>query len=348
MDWNRQNPRSKAEYRTLKNIFYGILLAAVSFIISIVVIEVFIRIALPIYDPSGNVHFYYNSDHVILGVPHFKGHQWKNTGDYNVPFEINVYGLRDHKNLKESKPTDIFVVGDSFAFGFGVREEKRFSDLLQKMIDIPVFNIAIPGDFNDYKLLVNYARQHGAKINRLIVAVCMENDLMIYGTTQTTVEVGTRYQLANIKLYLTKNMAIYNMVTSLIHQNDNMKRIALSLGLIIDNMQGMSKNKYNTAILDSSFRELQKVIAGTDPVILIVPSRGLWVGDNIETESKVHDDFVALLKRSNLPFVDMRSILEAGGNPLQYHFRGDGHWNESGHAKAAEALARHFSAIKPN
>jgi hypothetical protein len=37
--------------------------------------------------------------------------------------------------------------------------------------------------------------------------------------------------------------------------------------------------------------------------------------------------------------VDMRNRLEAGGNPLSYHFANDGHWNPAGHQLAAQALS---------
>jgi len=331
---------NRPEILHIRKVFFNIVLVVASFIIIIALIEGIIRLTFPIYDPSGHVAFYYDTDGTPLAVPNFKGRQWKNTGDYNVPVEINGNGFRDHKDLKQSTSSDIFVVGDSFPFGHGVREEKRFSDILQQMINIPVFNISIPGELNEYKLLVNYARKHGANIKRLVVSICMENDLLNYETTQTN-----KSALHFIKSHLTANMATYNMVSTLIHHNDNLRRLAFSLGFI-DNIYGMENNKYDIDILHSSFCQLKKIINGMDAVILIVPSRGLWVGENIEIERKVHDAFVALLKRSNLPLVDMRPIFEASGNLLQYHFRQDPHWNELGHAEAAKALANHFYPTK--
>lgn len=328
----------------IKKGFFNIVLVVVSFTISLVLVEGIVRLTFPIYDPSGHddVAFYYNPDGTPLLVSNFKGRIWTNTGDFDVPLEINGYGLRDHKDLKRSTSNDIFVVGDSFAFGYGVREEKRFSDMLQKLINIPVFNISIPGNLNEYKLLINYARKHGANIQRLIVSICMENDLLNYETTQINKGPTNKLKLKFIKEFLIAHMATYNMFTTLVHHNYNLNRIASSLGLVVDTIDGMDKNKYNNAILNSSFCQLKEIIEGMDAVILIVPSRGLWVGNNVKTERKVHDVFVALLKHSNIPVVDMRPIFEASRNPLKYHFRQEGHWNELGHAEAAKALANHF------
>jgi hypothetical protein len=45
--------------------------------------------------------------------------------------QFNDKGFRDPKNLQESAKTDWFVLGDSFSFGSGVKEEQRFSNLLE-------------------------------------------------------------------------------------------------------------------------------------------------------------------------------------------------------------------------
>lgn len=156
---NRQDSALPAKSRpSIRKIISSIALVLASLVISLVIIEWTVRLLLPVYDPSGNIVFHQNADGVLLGIPNFAGRQWKNTGDYDVPVKINRYGFRGHKDLRQSTPNDIFVVGDSFGFGQGVPEEKRFSNVLQQMINIPVFNIAIPGDLKDYELLVNYAR----------------------------------------------------------------------------------------------------------------------------------------------------------------------------------------------
>jgi hypothetical protein len=69
----------------------------------------------------------------------------------------------------------------------------------------------------------------------------------------------------------------------------------------------------------------------------------LWAGNNIETERRVHEKLLQLLRESNVPVVDMKPVFEKEGNPLQFYFAHDPHWNSRGHALAAAEL---FATIR--
>ena len=64
--------------------------------------------------------------------------------------------------------------------GWGVEEGERYSDVLDAKLRESVYNVSIPTDLLGYARLVDYARDHGAPVKRLIVGVCMENDLLDY------------------------------------------------------------------------------------------------------------------------------------------------------------------------
>lgn len=70
--------------------------------------------------------------------------------------------------------------------GWGVDEDKRFSNLLEEHLKdcgppAPrVFNIAIPDNIVGYQRLLKYAESRGAKVRRMVVGICMENDLRDY------------------------------------------------------------------------------------------------------------------------------------------------------------------------
>jgi hypothetical protein len=149
-------------------------------ILSLLLLEFLIRIILPVYDPSGMLEFYQNQDGVPLARENSISRQWRNTGDYNVAVRINQYGFRDSKDLSLSTVNDIFVVGDSFSFGYGVEEDERYSNLLETKLNTPIYNISIPTDFDGYEKLIAYAQKNGATINHLIIGVTMENDLANY------------------------------------------------------------------------------------------------------------------------------------------------------------------------
>ena len=104
-----------------------------SFVGATFVAEYSVRLTLPKYDPAGHVSFYTDSvTGVLLGRPNSRTRQIKNSGDYDVEIAFNRHGLRDRRDIANGTARDLYVLGDSFAFGWGVEESERFSSLLEK------------------------------------------------------------------------------------------------------------------------------------------------------------------------------------------------------------------------
>jgi len=328
----------------LKNLF----LLVFSLIFCIVALEFCLTKLFPKFDPSCRFAYYTNPDGVILGPKNFKGYQVDNSGDFDFRISINKYGFRDKKDLSKSSYDNIFVVGDSFSFGYGVREKERFSNFLEFYLNDRVYNIAIPGNFNDYEKLIKYAIKNGARIKKLIIGVCMENDLADYSSNMNKQRAyisshGMAFNYINyIKNILEKKSTTYNIIAYIAHQNEYLKNILINLGIINDVEMAVSKGNLNEFIIKSSFLKLKEISNGFDVIILIIPSRSLWMGGHKNTEKLIHDRFVTLIRDGGLPVVDMRPIFECEGNPLQYHFPNNGHWNANGHKLAANAIAKYI------
>jgi hypothetical protein len=349
--------------KILKIFLVSLLIFSVFLCVSLILLELAIRIFLPVYDPRGMLSYqYYPQDGVALCVKNFTGRLWKNTGDYNVAVRINRYGFRDPKGLLSSTDNDIFVLGDSMGLGWGVEENKRFSDLLQAASGIPVYNISVPaGDVDTYERLLSYAKKNGAKIRNLILAICMENDLKDYDT-----QVGSfdRVSPANRKKqpfpwsgifhsalrkplsWLERNSAAYHACASLVHQNDFLCRMAIKLGWITANYEGMHKNAYSERVIASSANRIRDLTRPFNALLVVIPSRGLWTGDNRSTEIRVHEQFTRLLREAGASVVDLRPAFGKAAQPLSHYFKNDGHLNEKGHLAAATALAEFFREQK--
>jgi hypothetical protein len=217
------------------------------------------------------------------------------------------------------------------------------------MLNRPVFNIAIGGgDFEGYHSLLRYAEANGAAVKKLVISVTTENDLHVYDSralqdsapsSETTVI--PRFNLFRLNAYLTSKSALYVFFTHAIHQTRWLQGAAVQLGLIRPNLEGIGDENVSREALASSVRRLLELAAGRNVVILIIPSRRLWVGEKARRAQAawVHAAFIEMLRASGMNVVDVRGRLEAGGNPLSYHFANDGHWNEAGHRLAAEALS---------
>ena len=323
-----------------------IAVALCSAIAGLLLVEVLARAVAPAYNPSGHVALMRLPDGTAVGPPNVTRRQVKNTGDYDVLVRFNASGFRDAKPIGTSTADSIFVVGDSFGFGWGVDEGRRFSNVLEDRIGRPVFNISEPGtDFDGYDRLIHYAEANGAHIGTLVVSACMENDLREYGSDADDPEQWDLAPVAGAKAYLTEHSAVYLLVTAVIHRTPWLEHAAARTGLLVPNLAAIAESdSYEKALISSAAR-LRRLVAGRRAVILIVPSRALWAGTDAHRRqvARTHERFVGLLRQAGLTVVDVRERFERTGNPLGLHFVSDGHWTAAGHTIAADALLEQFS-----
>lgn len=317
----------------------------VSCVVAALLLEWAVRIMYPVFDPSGRVEFEC-VDGAYLGPADVDLRQWTNTGEFDVSVGFNRYGFRDSKDLSRSTATDIFVVGDSFSFGQGVEAENRYSNILDRDLDVDVFNISAPNNLDGYYWLVQHAAANGATVEKLILGVCMENDLLPYGSTVAKCSPRPLFDfsLQGVKLFLTRYSAFYSLVTSIVHQNEALRSLAVEYGLAYRNDTFKPGSDFSNKVLESSADRVAGLVQGRGAVVLIIPSRGLWQGDDRKHQREIHEQFVGLLKSRGLDVVDLRPVFEASGDPLQYHYSREGHWNRKGHLKAAETLQRYIKS----
>jgi len=302
-------------------------------------------------DPSGGTTFAHLPDGTPIGPANFKSRQIKNTGDFDVEVDFNQFGFRDRKLLDAASAESLFVVGDSFAFGWGVEEDQRFSDRLEVLLGAPVFNIAAgAADFEGYETLIHYAEDHLAHIDHLVVSVCMENDIHVYSMARPSQsfaqadEVRPFATIGDFKGWLAQHSALRFAATRAVHSTPWLKRAAISAGLLTPNAQDATVSDVSDEAVTSSVRRLHRLIEARHAVVLVIPSRGLWIGqdDHRKAVRATHLSFVSQLRATGIAVVDILSVLESGDNPLAYHFANDGHWNPRGHRLAAYALVQHL------
>jgi hypothetical protein len=322
------------------------LLLTVSLVICVALLELAVRRLLPYFRPSAQVPFRLAAKGMALGPAGQTVRMATPKGDYNLALRFNEAGFRDGKALQEATAADWFALGDSYTMGWGVEEEERFSNRLEQEfrtngIKVRVFNIAIPDNIIGYGRLLHYAESRGAKVSRLIVGLCMENDLMDYRDGKGAwdlIDLPSSSRKEAAREWLKKHSALY------IAASYELQRIPLTRSLLhkigiarsIDELTG--HNEWDETVLKTSRDELVKLVAGREALILIIPSRNLWHGDYIQTERRVHETFVRMLREAGLNVLDLKPSLEASGDPLSCYFKSDPHWNARGHAVAGREL----------
>jgi hypothetical protein len=328
-------------------VIYSIVIVSITLILA----EIVLRMVFDEFDPEQKLEFKMMDPGYQLGPAGYSGRHTKNTGDFDVAVEINNDGFRDSKSLTDSNSEHWFLVGDSFSFGFGVEAQHRFSNLLETRLDSSIFNISIPNNLQGYYFLVEHARQQGAEIGRLMIGVCMENDLANYSQLKHTEpvtdvsEIPRNWNMGRIKYFLSTRSAVYMAMTKLVHHTPWLRKLAIESGLLIANLDGIPVTDHSRSMIESSVDQLERIadIDGiNDVLVILIPSRGLWLEDLSSEHEKIHYDFVDSLRSSGLNFIDLRNEFENSGDPLQFHFSNDGHWNQKGHALAASAIATYL------
>ena len=325
-------------------------------VLSLLIAEGSVRLAVPKYDPASHVSFVRNPvAGVTLGKPDTTARQIKNSGDYDVRIAFNRHGLRDRRDISKGSEQDLYVVGDSFSFGWGVEENHRFSDVLEQLTGRRVYNVASTANVDGYEKLLAYAEGRGAKIRDIILAINMIDDVRDYGAVPEARPIGPgpapgpdggRITLQSVKELLLHNSALYFLTTSTLGSFEWLRRTLIRAGLI-KTIKSVSGGMPTAGAIRSTAARIEAMSKKYNLTVLVIPSRGLWIGNRRNESAAAHGKFVDSLRRLNLHIIDLRQPMEASRDPLQYHFRNDGHWVPKGHALAARELARALKTPRP-
>lgn len=151
----------KAGNRLKKLVINAGMLSA-SIFIFLIFFEVFLRLFLPqplspLLFPTEDVRTFGQFDSLLgwslkpkAEAPHF-------SSEYNVKVKQNSYGMRDKEYLikKSQNKYRIAVTGDSFVWGYGVDNDKMFTEVLEEKLggNFEVLNFAVSGYGTDQELL---------------------------------------------------------------------------------------------------------------------------------------------------------------------------------------------------
>jgi len=334
--------------RYTKFIIVGAL--AVSF--AVLLQEYAVRLALPHLDPTTQLKFERESDEApALGRAHSVQRLTKNTGDYDVEVRFNQYGLRDKNDIAQGRPEDLFVVGDSFAFGWGVEEKERFSTILQDLLGRRVYNLASPANIPGYEKMLKFAELQGAEVQQVLLAFNMSDDFVPILKPQpeqksdVSNEIRFKTLLASVKSFLTSHSSLYFLTTSVVQGVPWMRELGIKVGLIIPTsvVRNVVPSEQSIAKTVERLALLKEKYAVT---LAIIPDRGNWIGQQVAERRNAHDRFLKKLSEYDLPYIDLRKEFEHRNNPTSLLFKNDAHWQSEGHRLAAKVIAEKFRAAR--
>ena len=323
-----QNPRSETGRRRRGAIAALVIMAVL--VAGLGLAEGGVRLFFPTFAPSRQVEFTYAAGPLLLPQPELQTRQISEASDYDVSVRINSHGLRDSNDVATAGADDIVVVGDAFAWGWGVEAQDRFSDRLQVLSGRRTFNLATPTDIEGYAALLAYAKGLGSRAGRVVVTVDMEKDLRPAGQGMQSPGGGSA-----VGAWLTRHSALYLLASRACER-------AFSPGAA-SSKQGVTRNEYDPAVIDRAADRLEKIAEQYRATVVLIPSRALWVGEDRSVEERITTAFIVALQRRGIDVLDLQPVLEAQGSPLSYYFATDGHWTAGGHALVAQAISQHLA-----
>ena len=283
-----------------------------SILFCIAVAEIAFRIALQEEPKSIDLSDYMTHDS-LLGwklKPNSEG--TLATSEFQTRIKINSNGVRgpEVSYVKAENERRILILGDSFAEGYTVDLEERFTNLLEKQLNvtaesrISVINLGVSGYSNDQELL--QFQYEGKKYQPYIVILLVyDNDIIsnirnkhwrgskpvfeLAGTelVLTNTPVPQRTRVKAVKGWLYSNSQLYQFTRRVVRNNHYLLSLAVRIGLTDEESLAVpaefnvyarsydAQTSYAWKVTERIIQELDDDVAkaGAELLIAYVPSR---------------------------------------------------------------------------
>jgi lysophospholipase L1-like esterase len=275
------------------------------------------------------------------------------TPQFRTAVRINENGLRDreHSYQRQNDIERILVLGDSFAWGYGVEEAERFSQRLEKSLDVEVINAGVSGYSTDQELI--WYRNEGIKYEPdLVLLVLAGNDV---GDNDrdlvSTIYYKPRFVLEEGQLVLTgypvpetspQGKLIYSLSQRsalayfLIQRYFDLLSLYSKIKVNSDHasspVSGMNAKREPFKLTIALIDEMRNLAESRNATFMIVATDRWWNSPSRET----YGDFINTLRTEGFLVLDVEAM--PGFDPEVMLIPDDGHWNQAGHEFVAEKI----------
>jgi lysophospholipase L1-like esterase len=306
----------------------------------------------PLYvSPERDRFWKYDS---LLGWAHQPGQEGIfETPEFRTVVQINENGLRDrrHSYERQNDIKRILVLGDSFAWGYGVEESERFSQVLEESLDVEVINAGVSGYSTDQELL--WYRCEGIKYETdLVILVLAGNDVgdndrqlvsTIYYKPKFVLEAGqlvlTGYPVPKTSpqgkfIYsLSQRSALaYFLVQRYFDLLTLYGKIKANSEHTSSPGSGINTEKEPFKLTISLIEEMRNIAESRNAKFMIVATDSWWNSPSRET----YKDFINALRTEGFLVLDAESM--PSFDPEEMLIPDDGHWSREGHEFVADRI----------
>jgi lysophospholipase L1-like esterase len=337
-----------------RSVLTNLTLLIVSTLFALLLSEIALRLMgwTPFYvSPERDRFWKYDS---LLGWAHQPGQEGVfETAQFHTFVHINKEGLRDreHSYTRPNNSKRILVIGDSFAWGYGVEETQRFSQLLETSMGVEVINAGVSGYSTDQELL--WLKGEGVKYETdLVVLVLAGNDIgdndrnlvsTIYYKPQFVREEGQLILKGNpVPRTSARGRLIYSisqrsaLAYFLVRRYFDLISIYNHYRVKSDNHNpsgsGISSPVDPFGLTVALIDEMRNIAKSKNAKFMIVATDRWWNGPSGQT----YQNFIESLQTKGYLVLDVES--KPGFDPGKMLIPNDGHWSPAGHEFVAKKI----------
>ena len=338
-------------------------LLAVGMAIGVVLLEVTSRILMPQWRAffSGRFMKLETVPHygrVTVGRAGFDGYFSQNNGDFRVRIVINHFGLRNDEPVTAADGR-VWVVGDSFAFGWGVESDEVLAAVIARQTGLASYNVASPGtDVCGHQALV--ARMPSDREPRaVIVGLSLENDVWVYDCRARANAMAremppdpdpvARFSLNEIKGFLIRHSALYNFLAVNLKQVDIVNQFLISIGVVTKEhgyKRPYASDRIVAAAQDTAreLAHLRTMFAKGTPFAVVLIAARFEVRDGDPFYRQLRESVKQEILAQGMTVIDPFDVFRATGF-APTHFAHDGHWSPLGHKIAGSPASRWLKGV---
>ncbi len=315
---------------------------AIIFVILLITLEISARIFYPQIMPLGNESRKFWEYDSLLGwshKPNVKDIQTIANSTINI--SINSKKLRDSDyEYERNTKNRVLVLGDSFAWGFGVNKNERFSEIVERSFEsLEIINSAVPGYSTDQQLL--YYIYEGYKYNSdFVLLLFCENDFLGNSLNQIHWYNKPVYTYANGNLKLNSvpvpKQSFYQSLREFLSGKSYLISFILKR-LTLFNAQSFSFSEFSfsnsATITEKLVEKLNNECNENGSKLLIA---------NIPMDKEKVQFLTKVSKDNSINYLDLSPLFKDETN---YLIPDDGHWNAKGNLIAGKRIINWFRQL---
>ena len=354
-------------FSRIKGFTFTIIAQVLTLLILFGLAEGAFRLLNPDYDLRGRNErgFFCVFDPVLGWAPkkQFTGIHEKN--GFAIPVHQNQFGLRAPDSLLMENPEGkrrIIVLGDSYVWGYGVDDNKVFTELGESRYGAKLINFGVSGYGTDQEYLLYKGLGKNFVANEVILAITPYNDFMNNTATRQYGYDKPYFLLVNDQLHLyTEHMELKSLKRFKNWLNDNLFAFNYINAVVRNIKQILESSKKSAsapkqavlqegAVTDSDRAAMALTIRIVDDLKKLVESQGrkfkvvfipykVHINQSISHNHPMVPLFAEELQKIGVeylePFFTFRNRTEKGEGLFNQR---DNHFSTSGHALFARAL----------